>query len=54
MQGDTKDRLERLYEQAATEQSPKELLKLIDEIFLLLEELRLRLNKQVANASSQG
>ena len=49
MQGETKERWIRLCEQAATEQDSQKLIKVLDEIFRLLEEKRLRVSKKEAD-----
>ena len=49
MQGETKERWIQLCEQAASEQDSQKLIKLIDEIFRLLEEKRSRVSKKVAD-----
>ena len=49
MQGETKERWIQLCEQAASEQDSQKLIKLIDEIFRLLEEKRSRVSKKEAN-----
>ena len=45
MQGEKKERWEELCQQAANEQDPQKLLKLVQEINRLLAEKRDRLNK---------
>ena len=49
MQGETKERWIQLCEQAASEQDSQKLIKLLDEIFRLLEEKRLRVSKKEAD-----
>jgi hypothetical protein len=49
MQGETKERWIQLCEQAATEQDTQKHIQLIDEIFRLLEEKRLRLSQKEAD-----
>jgi hypothetical protein len=49
MQGETKERWIQLCEQAASEQDSQKLIKLIDEIFRLLEEKRSRVSKKEAD-----
>ena len=49
MQGETKERWIQLCEQAASEQDSQKLIKLIDEIFRLLEEKRSRASKKEAD-----
>jgi len=49
MQNESMERWMRLCEQAQTEQDSQKFIKLIDEIFRLLDEKRLRLNKQEAD-----
>lgn len=46
MQGDTKERWQKLCEQAAVEQEPTQLVALIQEINRLLEEKEKRLRQQ--------
>ena len=49
MQDETKERWIQLCEQAASEQDSQKLIKLIDEIFRLLEEKRSRVSKKEAD-----
>ena len=49
MQGETKERWVQLCEQAASEQDSQKFIKLIDEIFRLLEEKRSRVSKKEAD-----
>ena len=49
MQGETKESWTQLCEQAATEQDSQKLIKLLDEIFHLLEEKRSRVSKKEAD-----
>ena len=49
MQGETKERWIQLCEQAASEQDSQKLIKLLDEIFRLLEEKRSRVSKKEAD-----
>lgn len=46
---EAKEHWMRLCEQAQTEQDPQKFIKLIDEIFRLLEEKRMCLNEQEAD-----
>jgi hypothetical protein len=50
MQGQTKERWQNLCEQAAKEQDPQVLMKLIEEINLLLEQKEQRLQQQRADS----
>lgn len=48
MEGEVRDRWQKLCEQAATEQDPHKLMELVREINRLLEEKELRLQQQRA------
>jgi hypothetical protein len=52
MIGETKERWMQLAEQAANEQDPKKLLKLVDEINRMLEAKEARLNGQITNSEN--
>jgi hypothetical protein len=52
MQGQTVERWRRLCEQAAEEQDPDELLKLVNEITQLLDEKTKRLKQREQNGGS--
>jgi hypothetical protein len=54
MQGETKERWERLCQQAAVEQDSDRLVKLVQEINRLLAEKEERLAKQQAAAAHQS
>jgi hypothetical protein len=52
MQGETKERWQALCEQAAKEEDPQILMKLIEEINLLLEQKEQRLQQPRADGKS--
>jgi len=52
MQGQTKERWQSLCEQASKEQDPQVLMKLIEEINLLLEQKEQRLQRPRADGES--
>jgi hypothetical protein len=52
MQGETKERWQALCEQAVNEQDPQILMKLIEEINLLLEKKEQRLQRPKADGDS--
>ena len=52
MQGETKERWQQLCEQAAVEQDPEKLLKLIEEINRLLEDKQKRLERERSSGAS--
>jgi hypothetical protein len=52
MQGETKERWQKLCEQATTERDPQELMKLIEEINRLLEQKEQRLREERTRGQS--